>query len=263
MNAALLKERSARRERTLARYADAGLGNTATESRARLCHAVVVDHLDLAETIARRYSRGTQDWSDIRQVAYLGLVKAAQRFDADKGDDFVSFAVPTISGEIKRHLRDNGWFVRPPRHVQELHASITRALPALAQKLGRIPSSREIADELSQPHDRVREALASQESLRPASLDHPAADGNSTVGDLVAFDDLQFESADVSVEVLAACRALSLRDRRILWLRFFENHTQQEIATELGVTQMQVSRLIRRILGELRERLSPPLAATA
>jgi RNA polymerase sigma-B factor len=253
---AVAQQRSLRHARTLARYARAG--TVAPSERRRIHDDVVVDYLGVAETIARRYSNGTQDWHDIRQVAYLGLVKAARRFDPDRGDDFVSFAVPTISGEIKRHLRDHGWFVRPPRPIQELTTAIARAVPVMLQDLGRQPSPEEIAERIGRGAPEVTAALGAAEGMRPVSLDAPGRDGDGrTVGDAVGAMDDRLEHAEVMAEVSAACRRLTSRDRRILYLRFYEERTQQEIASELGVTQMQVSRLLTRILAALREQLIP------
>ena len=253
---AVAQQRALRHSRTLARYARAG--TLAPAERRRIHDDVVVDYLGVAETIARRYSAGIQDWHDIRQVAYLGLVKAARRFDPDRGDDFVSFAVPTISGEIKRHLRDHSWFVRPPRPLQELSASIARAVPGLLQELGRQPSPEEIAERVGHDTPEVTAAMGAAGGMRPVSLDAPGRDGDGpSVGDSVGAVDDRLEHTEVMAEVTAACRRLPARDRRILYLRFYEERTQQEIASELGVTQMQVSRLLTRILSWLREELSP------
>jgi RNA polymerase sigma-B factor len=252
----IAQKRALRQARTLARYARAG--TVAAAERRRIHDDVVVDYLGVAETIARRYSNGAQDWHDIRQVAYLGLVKAARRFDPDRGDDFVSFAVPTISGEIKRHLRDHGWFVRPPRPIQELTTSIARTVPAMLQDLGRQPSPEEIAVRLGRGAREVTAALGAVEGMRPVSLDAPGRDADGpTVGESVGAVDDRLEHAEAMAEVTAACRRLTARDRRIVYLRFYEERTQQEIASELGVTQMQVSRLLTRILACLREQLAP------
>lgn len=250
---AVTAQRAVKRARTVARYAAAE--SAPTRERRRIHDDVVADYLGVAESIARRYARDSQDWSDIQQVAYLGLIKAARRFDPERGDDFVSFAVPTISGEIKRHLRDHGWFIRPPRRVQELRGTISRTLPRLTQELGRTPSVAELAASLDDDVVSVKEAIGSQDSLWPASLDHQAAGDDLTLADTIGSIDNQFERAEIMAEVGPVCRRLPLRDRRILYLRFFQERTQQEIAAELGVTQMQVSRLLSRILDRLRSEL--------
>ena len=250
-------QRAMKRARTLDRYVSAA---TAPPREQRRIHdAVVADYLAVAETVARRYSRDAQDWSDIQQVAYVGLIKAARRFDPERGDDFVSFAVPTISGEIKRHLRDHGWFIRPPRRVQELHGTVSRTVPRLTQQLGRTPSRADIAEALGEDIAHVSEAIVSQESLRPMSLAHPVAgDDARTLADTVGHVDDRFDRTEMMTEVGVACRRLPYRDRRILFLRFFQERTQQEIAAELGVTQMQVSRLLSKILERLRSELALP-----
>ncbi|GAB3618055.1 SigB/SigF/SigG family RNA polymerase sigma factor [Okibacterium endophyticum] len=253
-------QRAAKRSHTLEQYEAAA--KASPEEQRRIQDKIVSDYLGVAETIARRYTKGAQDWNDIQQVAYLGLVKAARRFDAECGDDFVSYAVPTISGEIKRHLRDHGWFIRPPRPVQELHGQVARVVPQLMQELGHMPSCTEIAQALGQPRDLVKEALESRESLRPASLDRPIADDETlTIADTVADTDDRFERAEVAVELASACRRLPFQQRRIVYLRFFQQCTQQEIAAELGVTQMQVSRLLTKILDQLRNQLRTRAAA--
>lgn len=225
--------------------------------RERIHQKIVVEYLDVAEAIARRYSKRSHESSDIRQVACVGLVKAVRRFDFGRGDDFVSFAVPTISGEIKRHLRDNGWFIRPPRHIQELHSLLLTEVPRMTQELGRSPAPREIARNLGESTDRVSEALNCQASLRPVSLDVGVHDdGNLTLGDTLGVADLGLERVELNATLRAACLQLTVRQRRILYLRFFKEQTQTEIARELGVTQMQVSRLLTQIMDRLRNELT-------
>lgn len=223
------------------------------------CNDLVLAHLGVAEAIARRYSAGSRDTGDLRQVAYLGLVKAARHFDRERGDAFVAYAVPTISGEIKRYLRDSGWFVRPPRQVQELRAQLAVESPRLAQLLGHQPTPSDLAAALDRDLKHVQEALSAHEHMRPASLNTTLStqDGEiytDTVGDL----DPRLERAERMATIAAACRTLTSRERRIVYLRFFEEKTQQEIGRELGVTQMQISRLLTHILDTLRERLTAP-----
>ncbi|WP_203454401.1 SigB/SigF/SigG family RNA polymerase sigma factor [Jiangella aurantiaca] len=224
--------------------------------RRRLIDEVVVLHLGLAEAIARRYYRRGLDSDDVLQVANLGLVNAATRFDPARGKDFVSFAVPTISGEIKRHFRDHGWAVRPPRRVQELQAEVSVATAELAQEQGATPTPADVADRLGVEIDDVREAGASHECFSPASIDYRGADGEETsLADTLGEEDSGFERAEAVVALERACRDLDRRDRRILYLRFFRGRTQEEIGDELGVTQMQVSRLLARIMRQLRAKL--------
>lgn len=222
--------------------------------------ALVLAHLGVAESIARRHSAGSKDWSDLRQVAYMGLVKAAQRFDPVKGEQFVSFAVPTIAGELKRYLRDCGWIVRPPRQVQELRGHLSTEIPRLTQALGRQPSSADLAAAMGQDLRCVEEALGAHNSMRPLSLDAPssAEDGDANpFAELLTAEDTGLERAEMMATLASACRTLTARDRKIVYLRFFEEKTQQEIGRELGVTQMQISRLLTHILGCLRDQLLP------
>jgi RNA polymerase sigma-B factor len=225
--------------------------------RRRIHQQIVLEYLGLAEAVAHRYDSRRQDWSDVRQVAFVGLVKAVQRFDASRGDDFVAFAVPTIAGEIKRHLRDNGWVVRPPRQMQELHSTLLNEVPRLTQRLGREPSPFELAADLDANPREVLEALHCHQSMRPVSLDASAlGDDSATLADTLGTLDSDLERAELTQTLLAACSTLSERDQRILYLRFIREQTQSEIASDLGVSQMQVSRLLTRILTALRACLS-------
>lgn len=221
--------------------------------------ALVLSHLGVATAIARRLGGSSRDLGDLEQVACVGLLKAARRFDPVRGDQFVSYAVPTISGEIKRYLRDCGWVVRPPRDVQELRGQLSREIPRLSQALGHEPSARDLATALGQDLRSVQEALGAHNSMRPLSLDTPPGDGgSSTTADLLGADDPGTGHAEDAVDLSAACQALSDRQRRIVYLRFYEERSQQEIARELGVSQMQVSRLLRQIFAVLRTELDGP-----
>lgn len=225
---------------------------------------LILDNLALAESVARRYfPRNRYRDEDIVQVAYIGLLNAARRYDPERGTSFAAFAVPTISGEIKRHLRDHGWFVRPPRPVQDLRARVVEASPRLAQKLGRRPSVAELTEDLDSSPELVREAIDCQHHLHPASLDVPVgADRDTTLAELLPDGDEQWEQAERSALLWSALHALSARERRVVHLRFFEDRTQQEIADELGVTQMQVSRILAKTLRILRDRIvhGPPVS---
>lgn len=218
---------------------------------------LTLENLALAESVARRFfQRNAARDEDLVQIAYIGLWNAARRFDPERGFGFAAFAVPTISGEIKRYLRDHGWFVRPPRPVQDLRARIAEASPRLAQKLGRRPSVEELTSDLDSRADLVREAINSQYHLHPASLDvGVGADRESTLGDLLSDGGDELERAELSALLWSASRALTARERRVVHLRFFEDRTQQEIAKEVGVTQMQISRILTKALGILRERI--------
>lgn len=219
--------------------------------------------MPVAQAIASRYrNRGIGD-DDLTQVAYLALVKAARRFDAGAGHDFLSFAVPTIRGEVRRYFRDCGWMVRPPRKVQELQPRIFAAQGELSLVLGRSPSVRELAQHLDEGLSEVEEALSAEGCFRPSSLDSALSPGaDVTIGDFMGEDDASQAAAEARVALTPAVRMLSDRDRHILGLRFFEGRTQVEIATEIGVTQTQVSRMLTRILRQLREHLDGAPVAT-
>ena len=223
--------------------------------------ALIEEHIALARSMASRYRNRGIDLDDLEQVALLGLTKAAQRFDPGAGHDFLSYAVPTVRGELRRHFRDAGWSVRPPRRIQELQARIAGAQEELSAQLSRSPRPTEVAVHLGAPLDDVVEALAADGCFSPTSLDAPVGDGASTLGELVAGADRDVEQAEARIVLAPVVRRLSARDRRIVHLRFFEERTQQEIADAVGLTQAQVSRVLTRILTELRSALTVPLAA--
>ena len=223
--------------------------------RQTLLEEVVVLNMGVARSVVSRYRLRGIGTDDLEQVAYLALVKAAHGFDADSGHEFVSYAVPTIRGEVKRHFRDHGWMVRPPRRIQELQGRIASVDSELAFELGRSPRPSEIAARLEEPLDDVLEALSTDGCFTPYSLDHPVGeDGDASLGDLIG-DEQSTGAVEARILLGPAVRALSERDRRILKLRFFRGWTQSEIAQDIGVTQMQVSRLLSRILRQLRQEL--------
>lgn len=218
---------------------------------------VVVLNMGVARAIAHRYRQRGLAEDDLVQVAYVGLVKAVNGFDPSHERDFLSYAVPTVTGEVKRHFRDFGWTVRPPRRVQELQGQIARLSSELTNRLGRSPKPSEVAAEIGLDVETVIEALAADGAFTPASLDVPVGeDGAATLGDLMPGQDTDLESAEARIMLGPAVRSLAPRDRRILELRFFEGWTQEQIAQDIGVTQMQVSRLLSRILKDLRNHLT-------
>jgi RNA polymerase sigma-B factor len=221
-------------------------------------NAIVMRHLDLVDGLVRRLAGGYRDRSDLRQVGCVGLVNAVRRFDLMRGDNFVSFAVPTISGEIKRYLRDNGWFIRPPRRMQELRLAVSSASSDLAQTLRREPTVVELAGYLEAPRASVAEAVGTRTSLHPVSLDTGPADEEMPLMATIGVVDERLESADLRLLLRPALAQLSPRERRVVYLRFIEERTQQEIAADIGVTQMQVSRILSRILRRLEELLDEP-----
>ena len=218
---------------------------------------VVVLNMGVARAIAHRYRQRGLAEEDLVQAAYVGLVKAVKGFDPGHERDFLSYAVPTVTGEVKRYFRDFGWTVRPPRRVQEMQGQIAKLSAELTHKLGRSPKPSEIAHHAGIDVEQVIEALAADGAFTPASLDVPVGeDGAATLGDLMPDEDADFGSAEARVMLGPAVRSLAPRDRRILELRFFEGWTQEQIARDIGVTQMQVSRLLSRILKDLRAELT-------
>ena len=227
-----------------------------------LTRQLIETNAAVARSMASRYRNRGIDLDDLEQVALLGLTKAAQRFDPAAGHDFLSFAVPTIRGELRRHFRDSGWMVRPPRRVQDLQTRIAGAQEELESQLGRSPRPSEVAGHLGEDTSDVVEALAADGCFTPTSLDARVADGSSSLGDLLGEDDRALAQAEAKVMLDPLMRALSARDRRIVRLRYFQERTQQEIADTVGLTQAQVSRVLTRILADLRSGLveRPPAA---
>lgn len=218
-----------------------------------LMATVIEMHLDLAHAEAARYRSRGVPLDDLRQVAALALTKATRGYDVTTGHDFLSYAVPTIRGELRKHFRDHGWMIRPPRRIQELQARINAAEAELSYRLGRSPQPVEIAKHLEEPTESVIEALASDGCFVPASLDHPAGvDGSTTLGELLPLEDNEHRASEARLMLGPVLGQLGERDRQILSMRFYEGLTQREIAARIGVTQMQVSRLLTRILAQLR-----------
>ncbi|MCJ1696105.1 sigma-70 family RNA polymerase sigma factor [Rathayibacter caricis] len=257
--AAMDPAREEKDARTLSLFRAAAEATGAEGDRIR--ERIVLDHLGLAEAMARRVSRGGGaggDWADLRQVAYVGLVKAARRFAPERGDSFAAFAVPTITGELKRHLRDLGWMVRPPRSVQELHRRSGVVAEELSQELGRHPSDHEIALRLGVDAAEVADARSAG---HPLSLDETVGtggDGGVRLGETLGGDDENLAAIDRRHGLATALAELEDAQRELLRMRFVEEMTQQQIAEALGTTQMQVSRLQRRILAQLADRLGAP-----
>lgn len=227
------------------------------QSRRSLEDRIVEVNMQVAIDVARRYrSRGVAV-EDLEQVAYLGLVKAARGFDPDRATDFLSYAVPTIRGEVRRYFRDHGWVVRPPRTVQQAQSRITSVDAELCQELGRAPRPSEIAERLGLELDLVVEALAANGCFAPTSLDATPAEGEGGIGDRLGDEDISFDSAEARVALRPLLAHLDRRERIMLEMRFFKGSTQAEIGQVLGITQMQVSRLLSALLNRLREELGP------
>lgn len=225
-----------------------------TRSR-RLRNRLVEQHMGLAIHFVRRYARRGAPDDDLRQVAMMALVKAVDRFDPDKGFAFSTFAGRTIEGELKRHFRDTGWVARVPRSMQELHLGVRRAGEELAHELGRSPTPREVAEHLDIDVDDVVAALAASKIQSSAPLDTPGGDDAPATDRRRALASVEpgFDAAENRMTVQDLLETLEPREREIVALRFFENLTQSEIAQRTGISQMHVSRLLRRSFAEMRE----------
>lgn len=222
--------------------------------RTQLREEIVLLNLPVATALARRYANRGVPTEDLVQVASLGLVKAIDRFDVGRGQDFLIFATPTITGEIKRYFRDCGWTVRPPRRLQELRTQVQRATQTLTHQLGRAPTVRELSQRLDVQQDDIIEAMSSGEAYNAISLDN-LIEGNPHLGPNFETED----NAGSTVNLLALQGLLARlpeRERRILALRFYANKTQTEIGIEVGLSQMQVCRVLSTSLRSLRNHLT-------
>ena len=217
-------------------------------SRAALRDRAIEAWLPLARHLAHRYSG--------RGEATVGLIKAVDKFDPERGVDFAGYAIPTIIGEIKRHFRDRTWSVRVPRRLQELRLAITEANATLTHTLGRSPTVPDIAVHLGVTEDEVLEGLEGARAYNATSLSTPiSGDGSTELGDTLGGDDREYELADLRVALGPALATLDEREQRILTLRFYGNLTQSQIAEKVGISQMHVSRLLTKALGKLRGQL--------
>ena len=206
------------------------------ETIVRECHPLVL-------YLARRYGGRGEALEDLVQVAEIGLLQATDRYDPERGVQFSTYAAATIVGELKRHLRDKAWSVRVPRRLQEIALIVNRTLPDLQQSLGRSPSFAEIAEAIGESESDVIEAVDAAQAFTASSLDSRADEDAPAPGDALGEIDERFE--------------LPARERRILYLRFFENKTQSEIAAEIGISQMHVSRILTVTLAKLRGTIAP------
>jgi RNA polymerase sigma-B factor len=211
--------------------------------------------LPLARRLAIRYARTSEPLDDLLQVASIGLIKAVDRYDPSRGTAFSSFAVPSILGELKRHFRDHGWAARVPRPVQERVLKVNAAVERLGTQLARAPTAREVAAAIGESVEDVLEAMEAATAHDSVSLDAPfkgSDESATTYADTVGETDARLELVEYRSVVDATFRALPERERRVLAMRFHEDMTQSEIADLIGVSQMHVSRLIRRALTRLR-----------
>ena len=224
--------------------------------RAELRDHLVTEHMPIAEHIARRFSHRGEAQEDLAQVAVLGLINAVDRFDPERGVDFLSYAVPTIMGEVRRHFRDTGWAVRMPRRLQELHLSVSGAIASLSQEYERAPTPSELAAHLGIGTDDVYKGLEAGNAYRSTSLDELLTDTDEIpLGDAIGSDDAELAEVENREMVRPLLEELPERERRILVMRFFRGMTQTQIAEQVGISQMHVSRLLTRTLGWLRAEL--------
>jgi RNA polymerase sigma-B factor len=229
--------------------------SAATRDGAR--ESLVHLHLPLVEHCARRFRNRGEPLEDLVQVGTIGLIKSIDRFDSDRGVEFSTYATPTIIGEIKRYFRDKGWAIRVPRRLQELRMQIGTASAELTQSLGRSPTPRELAEAIGCSVEEIVEGIESSNAYSTLSLDASDNDdeGTATMLDAIGVDDEGLEHVEIRESIKPLLDKLAPREKKILLLRFFKNMTQSQIAEEIGVSQMHVSRLLNRTLEQLRTSL--------
>lgn len=221
---------------------------------------LVMSHLNLVRFIANKFKNRGEPIDDLIQVGYLGLLKAIDRFDPSRRLEFTTFATPTIMGEIKRHFRDKGWSVRVPRRLQELSAKVNQATDTLTSQLQRSPTIAEIADYLDATVDEVLEAMESSSAYSSVSLEAPSGaddDDTPSVIDRYATEDSDLAFTDDRIIIEEALASFSPRERDVIEMRFLKGMTQIEIAEKLGISQVQVSRLLRRTLKKIQDKIDP------
>jgi RNA polymerase sigma-B factor len=229
------------------------------DARHRLLEEIVTLNVAVADSLAQRYSARGLPLDDLVQEARLALVRVVESFRPEYGHDFLSYAVPSILGALRKQFRDSGWTVRPPRRIQEAQQAINQGRSDLLQHLGREPRVAELEEALDLDHETVIEALSADGCYTPASLDRPVGGegdtetGRRTLGSVLGGDDPDFASCEARVVLRPLLARLEDRDRTVLRLRFVEGLTQREVGEEIGVTQMQVSRILSRIFATLRD----------
>jgi RNA polymerase sigma-B factor len=260
-----LPHRSPRpRDLTETRRISAGLFNAFTDPdtsearRAEVRDELVALHLPLVEHLARRFRNRGEPFDDLLQVGTIGLIKAVDRFDRSRGVEFSTYATPTIIGEIKRHFRDKGWAIRVPRRLQELRIAISATSAELLQELGRSPTMSELAARMEVSEEELVEGLESANAYTTLSLDAPdsSEEGSIRMIDSLGEDDEALEHVENRETIKPLLAQLDPREKHLLTLRFFRGMTQSQIAQEIGVSQMHVSRLLARTLAKLRESLA-------
>jgi len=216
----------------------------------------LVELMPLVRALAARYAGRGEPLEDLVQVGSLGLIKAVDRFDVDRGVEFTSYAIPTIVGEIRRHFRDKAWAMHVPRRLKELSLRLSRVLDELTTELGRSPTISELAQAIGVEEEEVVDALDSTNAYSTRSLHAPFEDGgDDSLADKLGADESGYEEVEDGALVAAGLDALDERERQIVKLRFFEEMTQSQIAAEIGISQMHVSRLLRRALATMRGRI--------
>ena len=235
-----------------------GSADLPEDERARLRDELVRLHLPLVEHFARRFLNRGEPFDDLLQVGTIGLIKAIDRFDLERGVEFSTYATPTIVGEIKRHFRDRGWAIRVPRRLQELRLTITTATAELTQEHGRSPTVAELAERVGVPEEEIIEGLESSNAYSTLSLDAPDSSEDSALSmiDVIGGDDEALEHVENRETIKPLLEGLDPREKHILTLRFFKGMTQSQIAAEIGISQMHVSRLLARTLLKLRSSLA-------
>jgi RNA polymerase sigma-B factor len=226
--------------------------------RAAARDEIVTMHLPLAAFLARRFRDRGESLEDLTQVATIGLLKAVDRFEPERGVEFSTFATPTMVGEIKRHFRDKGWAIRVPRRLQELRIAISRATAELGQETGRSPTVAELAAHLQVPEEDILEGLESAQAYATLSLDAAVAETaeeGASLADTLGAEDTALGEVEARATVHPLLAGLPARERRIVEMRFYENMTQSQIAERVGVSQMHVSRLLARSLAQMRTQL--------
>lgn len=245
------------RDRVTAELLERACSEPDPAEASRLRERVVVRHRGLALTLARRFEGRGVEFEDLSQVAMLGLVQAARRFRPDRGHGFTAFAAPTISGELKRYFRDHGWAVRPPRALQEMHQQVRDTSSALRQEWQRDVTDEEVAAELGVVVADVRSARAAGDRYRSTSLDAPAREGAGAPLAATLADDADdpYDKVVTLISLRAAMEDLDGRERRVVDLRFFRDLTQRQIGERIGVSQMQVSRILSSVCARLRTQI--------
>jgi RNA polymerase sigma-B factor len=250
----VLPEGDYTRRRSAELFGLIGDGGLSERDRVAAREDLVHLHLPLVEHCARRFRNRGEPFEDLVQVGTIGLIKAVDRFEAERGIEFSTYATPTIIGEIKRYFRDKGWAIRVPRRLQELRMQITTTTAELTQELGRSPTPRELGEKIGCSIEEIIEGMESSNAYSTLSLD--ATDGADEAGgtmlDALGIDDPNLEHVEVRESIKPMLDQLEPREKRILVLRFFKNMTQTQIAEEIGISQMHVSRLLTRTLDQMR-----------